>query len=158
MEVVSRKGRVVGDSVTPAVLDGLRRGRLRVRQRPGPLNSLGLAKFIFPNAESVYLHGTPRAERFTERQRDLSHGCISVQDPEALAVWVLSDQPGGTRREVQAAMSGSRTRRVVLSRAMPVLVFYTTAVARADGSVWFYPDVYGHDRELAGALRSGPRR
>ena len=156
MELVAAKGRVLGDSVTPAVLRRLRRGELRVRQRPGPLNALGLAKFIFPNRESVYLHGTPRTDRFAQEQRDFTHGCVSVEDPSALAEWVLRDQPGWTRDEIEAAMSGAGTRRVLLSRVMPVLVYYTTAVAHADGSVWFYPDLYGHDRELAEALRDGP--
>jgi murein L,D-transpeptidase YcbB/YkuD len=155
MEVVAGK-RVLGDSVTPSLLRGLRRGELRVRQRPGPLNALGLAKFIFPNSENVYLHGTPRTERFAEARRDFSHGCISVEDPAALAAWILSDHPGWTRPGVEAAMSGTDTRRVPLSKAVPVLLFYTTAVARADGSVWFYPDVYRHDRELVEALQAGP--
>jgi murein L,D-transpeptidase YcbB/YkuD len=156
MELVAAGGRVLGDSVTPAVLRRLRRGELRVRQRPGPLNALGLAKFIFPNRESVYLHGTPRTDRFAQPQRDLTHGCVSVEDPPALAEWILRDEPGWTRDEIEAAMSGAGTRRVLLRRVMPVLVFYTTAVVHADGNVWFYPDVYGHDRELAEALRAGP--
>jgi murein L,D-transpeptidase YcbB/YkuD len=155
MEPVTARGRVLGDSITPALLRGLRRGELRVRQRPGPRNALGLAKFIFPNAENVYLHATPHTDRFAQAQRDLSHGCISVEDPPALATWVLGDQPGWTRDVVEAAMSGAETRRVPLGKAMPVLIFYTTAVVRADGTVWFYPDVYGHDRELAEALRAG---
>jgi murein L,D-transpeptidase YcbB/YkuD len=156
MEVVGPGDRVLGDSVTPAVLRGLRRAELRVRQRPGPRNALGLAKFIFPNAESVYMHGTPQPELFALERRDFSHGCIRVEDPAALATWVLGDQPEWNRYDVEAAMNGAATRRVLLSRPMPVLVFYTTVVARADGSVWFYPDIYGHDRELAEALRAGP--
>jgi murein L,D-transpeptidase YcbB/YkuD len=154
MELVTRRGRVVGDTITPALMVALRRGELRVRQRPGPLNSLGLAKFIFPNAESVYLHGTPRTERFAEAQRDFSHGCISVEDPGALAEWVLSGEPRWTADAIRAAMSGATTRRVLVSEPIPVLLFYTTAVVRSDGSMWFYPDLYGHDRELAEALEA----
>lgn len=156
MELVAPRDRVLGDSVTPAVLRGLQRDKLRVRQRPGPRNALGLAKFIFPNAESIYLHGTPRPELFDEPQRDFSHGCIGVEDPASLAAWVLSDQPEWTRDRIEAAMSGAKTRRVLMRKPIPVLVFYTTAVVHADGSVWFYPDVYGHDRELAEALSATP--
>jgi murein L,D-transpeptidase YcbB/YkuD len=152
MELVGRGDRVLGDSVTPAVLRRLRRGELRVRQRPGPHNALGLVKFIFPNGENVYLHDTPRKELFEEAERDFSHGCISVADPPALAEWVLRARPEWTRDTVEAALAGTRTRRARLPKPMPVLVFYTTAVARGDGSVWFYPDIYGHDRELIEAL------
>lgn len=154
MELVTRRGRVLGDTVTPALLAGLRRGELRVRQRPGPANSLGLAKFIFPNPESVYLHGTPRTERFAEARRDFSHGCISVEDPAELAAWVLRRESQWTAEAIDAAMSGTTTRRVGVREPIPVLLFYTTAVARTDGSVWFYPDVYGHDRELVEALEA----
>jgi murein L,D-transpeptidase YcbB/YkuD len=156
MEVIGAGDRVLGDSMTPAVLRGLRRAELRVRQRPGPRNALGLAKFIFPNSEGVYMHGTPQPELFALARRDFSHGCIRVEDPAALAAWVLGDQPEWSQDDVEAAMNGATTRRALLSRPMPVLVFYTTAVARADGSMWFYPDIYGHDRELAEALRAGP--
>jgi murein L,D-transpeptidase YcbB/YkuD len=152
MELVGRGDRVLGDSVTPAVLRRLRRGELRVRQRPGPHNALGLVKFIFPNRNNVYLHDTPRKELFDEAERDFSHGCISVADPAALAEWVLRDRPEWTRDTVEAALAGTRTRRVLLREPIPVLVFYTTAVARGDGSVWFYPDIYRLDRELNDAL------
>ena len=77
-----------------------------------PRNALGLVKFIFPNTESVYLHATPRSERFEQVQRDLSHGCISVEDPAGLAAWVLRGQPGWSRETIRAAMSGSSTRRL----------------------------------------------
>jgi murein L,D-transpeptidase YcbB/YkuD len=154
MELVTRRGRVVGDTITTEMLVRLRRGEIRLRQRPGPLNSLGRVKFIFPNAESVYLHDTPRTERFAAAQRDFSHGCISVEDAGALAEWVLSGEPRWTADAVRAAMSGTTTRRVLVRKPIPVLLYYTTAVVRADGSVWFYPDLYGHDRELAEALEA----
>ncbi|HET9727632.1 MAG TPA: L,D-transpeptidase family protein, partial [Gemmatimonadales bacterium] len=121
-------------------------------------NALGVAKFIFPNDSSVYLHDTPRKDLFAEEERDFSHGCISVEDPLALAEWVLRETEGWKAKEIEAAMAGRPTRRAVLREPIPVLVFYTTAVAHADGSVWFYPDVYGHDRELVEALQGSPAR
>ena len=154
MEIVTARGRVLGDSVSPSLMSRLRLGQLRIRQRPGPSNALGLAKFIFPNDSSVYLHDTPRKDLFAEDERALSHGCISVENPAALAVWVLRRNRGWNREAVEAAMAGPRTRRVLLSEPVPVLVFYTTAVAHADGSVWFYPDVYGHDARTKQALQS----
>jgi murein L,D-transpeptidase YcbB/YkuD len=156
MELVGPGDRVVGSIVSPKLLDQLSRGELRVRQRPGARNSLGLTKFVFPNAASVYLHGTPRTELFSHTRRDFSHGCIRVEDPRALAAWVLRDQPRWSRERIIAAQEGLSTTRAWLTHPMPVIVFYTTAVAAPDGSAWFYADIYGHDRELDEALRAGP--
>ena len=156
MEVVGAKDGVVGDEVTRVVLARLERGELRVRQRPGPANALGLAKFVFPNAADVYMHGTPQTQLFARARRDFSHGCIRLEDPTALALWVLEDRLEWSRERIDSAMAGPGTTRVLLARPMPVLVFYTTAVARADGTASFYSDVYGLDRRLAEALRAGP--
>jgi L,D-transpeptidase YcbB len=154
MEVVDTDQRVLGNVVTPSILAGLSRGELRVRQRPGPANALGLAKFVFPNAANVYLHGTPDTDVFARSRRDLSHGCIRLEDPVALTTWVLQDQPAWSRPAIEAAMADARSTRALLTRPMPVVVFYTTAVALPDGTIHFYPDVYGHDRELIEALRA----
>jgi L,D-transpeptidase YcbB len=154
MEVVDGGQAVVGDVVTPTILAGLRRGELHVRQRPGPGNALGLAKFVFPNAANVYMHGTPDTVLFARSRRDFSHGCIRLEDPTGLAAWVLRDQPAWNREAIEAAMADARSTRALLTRPMPVLVFYTTAVAFPDGTIHFYGDVYGHDRELIQALRA----
>ncbi len=155
MEIVGPRQVVLGDAVTPQILRRLAAGELRVRQRPGPQNALGLAKFVFPNAANVYMHGTPRTELFTRTRRDFSHGCIRLEDPAALAAWVLQDQPAWSRAAIEAAMAAGVSTRVLLSRPMPVVVFYTTAGAAPDGTMRFYDDVYGHDRELIEALRAG---
>ena len=79
-------------------------------------------------------------------RRDFSHGCIRVEDPTALAEWVLEGEPGWDRAAVVAAMtSGPASRRVRLDRPIPVHVLYATAVVGDDGLVRFYPDIYGHD-------------
>lgn len=156
MELVGPRDRVVAGAVTAELLDQLNRGELRVRQRPGGGNPLGSTKFVFPNAANVYLHGTPRAELFALTRRDFSHGCIRIEDPTALAAWVLRDQPRWARDSIVAAQGGRTTTRALLTRPMPVVVFYTTVVATPDGRGWFFPDVYGHDRKLDEALRAGP--
>ena len=69
-------------------------GKLAIRQRPGPNNSLGLIKFDLPNRYDVYMHDTPATQLFSRSRRDFSHGCIRVEDPVALAAWVLRDQAG----------------------------------------------------------------
>ena len=139
--------------VTAESVAQLRRGRLRVRQRPGPTNALGLVKFVFPNDEHVYMHGTPATALFARSRRDFSHGCIRVQDPVALAEWALAGQGGWTRERILAAMNGPAPIRVDLEQPVPVILFYTTAVIMPeDGSVHFTQDIYGHDVKLDRAL------
>ena len=156
MEMVGPGDQPAGDQPGAGAIGRLLRGDLRIRQRPGPENSLGLIKFVFPNASNVYLHGTPHMQLFERTRRDFSHGCIRLEQPEALAVWLLRDQPGWNLEEVQSAMNAERSSRLLLSHPVPVVIFYTTAVVRSDGSAWFYADIYGHDRELDEALRAGP--
>jgi murein L,D-transpeptidase YcbB/YkuD len=136
---------------TPANLNRLRSGALRLRQRPGPGNALGLLKFVFPNDYTVYMHGTPAQELFRKPRRDFSHGCIRVQDPAALAEFVLASGEW-TRSRIEQAMNGARTLSVDLPRPVPVVIFYTTAIVRADRTIAFFDDVYGEDARLERAL------
>ena len=156
MDVIGQRDRVLGDVPTPVLLQGLVRGELRLRQRPGPRNPLGQVKFVFPNTADVYLHGTPDTALFVRERRDFSHGCIRVQRPTQLAAWVLADQPSWPSDSVEAAAAGKVTRRALLSRPIPVVLFYATAVALPDLGMAFYEDIYGHDRRLDEALRAGP--
>jgi murein L,D-transpeptidase YcbB/YkuD len=144
---------------TLVALARLRAGTLRLRQRPGPANALGLVKFVFPNEADVYLHGTPAHELFERPRRDFSHGCVRVEDPTALAVWALRDEPGWDRARIEAAMSASTSSRVMLSTPIRVVLFYTTAaVVPEDGTLHLADDIYGHDATLADALARTRRR
>lgn len=142
----------------PASLTLLRQGQARLRQRPGPKNSLGLVKFEFPNEENIYLHGTPAQQLFQRSRRDFSHGCVRLEDPVALAQWLLRDQPHWTRARIEAAMSGDSTQRVNLPRPVAVILFYMTAmVMPEDGSLHVADDIYGHDARLVQALAARSR-
>ncbi len=141
--------------VTPEEIQLLRAGKLSVRQRPGPKNALGGVKFMFPNTYLVYLHDTPKTELFSRSRRDFSYGCIRVQDPPALAAWVLQSKPEWTPERIQAAMNGEKSVQVNLSSPIPVLILYGTARVDEDGLVDFYDDIYGHDAKLARALTKG---
>ncbi len=128
----------------------------RIRQKPGPTNSLGLLKFILPNPFHVYLHDTPSKALFRRTLRDFSHGCIRVSDPPALAEFVLQGQTGWNReRIVQAMTSGPNNHRVDLQTPIPVYVFYTTVAAEPDGQVDFFTDIYGQDATLQALLAKG---
>ncbi|MGA2412033.1 MAG: L,D-transpeptidase family protein [Candidatus Binataceae bacterium] len=155
-EVVDGSEQVITDgTISEDVLSQLRAGELFIRQKPGPKNALGLVKFIFPNSYNVYLHSTPSPELFGRARRDFSHGCIRVQDPEALAVWVLRDKPGWDAAKVHAAMYGSDTVQVNLDHPIPVLILYSTAVVEPDGETRFFGDIYGNDAKLEKALAEG---
>ena len=153
MEVVNAKDEIVSiPAVDAKVLGQLTSGGLRIRQQPGPANSLGLIKFVFPNQYGVYMHGTPQRELFYEDRRDFSHGCIRIEDPAALAGWVLRDRPEWTQKRILAAMGGKQPVSVRLTAPIPVLILYTTAVIEENGEVRFLRDIYGNDAALEKAL------
>jgi murein L,D-transpeptidase YcbB/YkuD len=140
---------------TPENLSAVVSGKLSVRQKPGPMNSLGLAKFIFPNSENVYMHGTPAQQLFSRARRDFSHGCIRLEEPARFAEWVLRDYPEWTRDRIETAMQGNRPTRVNLKQPLTVVLFYDTVHVNSEGVVFFVDDIYGHDRALDAALASG---
>ena len=151
-EFVAGDGRV--DTVlTPGKLDAVLAERLRIRQRPGPTNPLGDIKFAFPNRESIFLHHTPATGLFARARRDFSHGCIRVEEPVALARFVLAPQPGWTPERIGAAMASGVSTTLPLVAPLPVLIAYATAIVK-EGGIFFYDDLYGHDRALDAALRA----
>ena len=154
-EVVDGEDVVTDGVVSDGVFDQLREGRLSIRQKPGPKNALGLVKFIFPNSYNVYLHSTPEPELFARARRDFSHGCIRVQNPLALAVWVLRDNPEWNEEKIAAAMNGDQTIQVNLAKPVPVLIIYSTAVVEPDSEVRFFDDIYHYDTALQEELAKG---
>ena len=160
-EITDRNGTVVASgSATPEQIAELRASRLMVRQKPAADNALGLIKFIFPNDNNVYLHSTPSQTLFSQSRRDFSHGCIRVEHPADLAAFLLKSQPGDqkwTVDAVKAAMqSGPDNQQINLGIPVPVVIAYLTAVVEENGDVYFFNDIYGHDKELDAVLAKGP--
>jgi murein L,D-transpeptidase YcbB/YkuD len=159
-EVTDSKGNILTNFTAQQV----EHGGVLVREKPGPKNSLGLVKFMFPNQYDIYLHSTPEPELFSRTRRDFSHGCIRVQKPEDLAVWVLaqSETPGGgsdgwDADTVHKTMeAGSDNHQVNLKKPLPVVIFYLTALAEEDGQVHFFEDLYGYDADMQKVLSKGP--
>ncbi|MFL5294105.1 MAG: murein L,D-transpeptidase [Myxococcales bacterium] len=152
-EIVDGNGRVVARTAPTGALEAeLRSGRLLLRQRPGPHNPLGPVKFVLPNRYQVYLHGTSATALFARTRRDLSHGCIRVEDPLSLASWVLRENPEWTRDRIAGAMQGTTTVTVDVKSRIPVLVVYATAAVGPVGEVLFFDDVYRDDEALRRAL------
>ncbi len=155
-EFVTPSGQVV-TTVSQTALDAVLRGGWRIRQRPGPQNALGGIKFVLPNDANIYLHDTPARGLFERERRDFSHGCIRLEAPVALAQFVLRDEPAWTAQRIRAAMDAQVASSVRLKEAVPVLIAYSTVVARA-GTVYFYRDLYGDDAVLDRALRQRAAR
>lgn len=156
-EMVDKQGTVViSDTVDADTVRKLTTGELDVRQKPGDANALGFVKFVFPNSYDVYLHGTPEHQLFGRSRRDFSHGCIRVEDPVALASWVLRD-PKWTTDRILAAMKNEKKDafQVNLKKSIPVLILYASAMVKEDGEVDFYDDVYKQDVNLQRALAKG---
>ena len=120
----------------------------RIRQTPGPKNSLGLVKFLFPNSFNIYLHDTPHDALFEKDVRGFSHGCIRLEKPEELAQWVL----GWDAARVETAMQeGKDDRSVKLPKKIPVYIVYATVFER-EGQLHFGNDLYSRDDALVQAL------
>ena len=133
-------------------LDLVLKGIARIRQKPGPKNSLGGVKFLFPNSHNIYFHDTPSRSTFNKARRDASHGCIRLSEPVQLAALLLGDQEKWTRAAIDSSMVLRAPRRVGVKKPRPVFILYATAMATQDGKTYFYPDIYGYDLELVTKL------
>lgn len=128
-----------------------------LRQEPGDDNALGRIKIMFPNDHDVYLHDTPKRRLFNEDERIFSSGCVRLEDPRALAAFVLDD-PKWDRSRIDKAIRGGREQTVWLNEPVPVHLQYQTAWVDEDGTLQFRPDVYKRDAPLIAALRAAVTR
>jgi murein L,D-transpeptidase YcbB/YkuD len=120
-------------------------------------NALGAIKFVFPNNDNIYLHDTSAPLLFNRARRDFSHGCIRVEEPVALAKFVLQDDPEWTEPRIRDAMTRGQSATVRLKETVPVVIAYSTVIVKG-GKVLFLRDLYGHDRLLDQALRQHSNR
>ena len=110
---------------------------LKIRQAPGPLNSMGILKFPFPNPDDIYLHDTPDHSKFALSNRNLSNGCVRVEDAKRLGRWLLGSDPVSPGTEAET--------RVQLPQGTRIYLTYITAQVR-DGKLTYLPDLYGWDK------------
>jgi murein L,D-transpeptidase YcbB/YkuD len=130
-------------------ITGYRDGIPEIRQKPGPSNSLGQVKFLFPNSYNMYLHDTPAKSLFNEPIRAFSHGCMRVQEPFKLAQFLLRNDPSWNDEKINAAMNAGKERSVTLSERVPVFIVYFTAFVDRDGKINFRKDIYERDNRMA---------
>ena len=118
----------------------------KIRQIPGPWNALGGVKFIFPNAYNMYMHDTPAKTLFNKQSRAFSHGCIRIEEPVKMALYLLEEQKEWNQENIDAAMSKDRETVVFLKEKTNVYIVYFTAFIDENGKLNFRPDIYNRDR------------
>jgi len=113
--------------------------QVNLRQRPGPANSMGKMKFMFPNAQGIWLHDTPEKEKIEDAARLESNGCVRLEDAPRFARWLFNGRPPSPK--------GARPeQKVDLPQLVPVYITYLTAVP-SGSSIVYFDDFYGKDRQ-----------
>ncbi|MBX4867748.1 murein L,D-transpeptidase [Rhizobium bangladeshense] len=112
-----------------------------VRQPPSSDNALGELKILFPNSHAIYMHDTPSKSFFKRDMRALSHGCVRLANPRAMAAAVL----GTTMDDIARQIASGQNHAVKVPQKIPVYVSYFTAWPNKDGVVEYFDDVYGRD-------------
>lgn len=129
-----------------------------IQQHPGRRNALGTVKIEFPNRFDIYLHDTPTKSAFARANRDVSHGCVRVQQILPLASYALSRNLDAIIT-ISDAISTRETRYLPLEKKLPVYFLYWTAFTGPNGAVEFRSDIYGRDKRMIEALsRKTPLR
>jgi len=148
-----------GREVDPYSVDwhSSRAPNFTIRQDSGPWNALGSLRIDMPNPYSVYMHDTNHKELFSADYRFQSSGCTRVEDPRALAAWLLEDTSGWNRRQIDAAIAKGERQDVRLAHKVPVAWVYLTGWVTRDGTVHFRNDVYHHDDKPALVADARPK-
>jgi murein L,D-transpeptidase YcbB/YkuD len=129
-------------------------GEMHYRQLPGAKNALGRLKIEMPNRFDVYLHDTPVRSAFAQSDRDLSHGCMRVEQIVPLASFALAGDSQSDVDMLEQAIAKGTTRHFEVAEPLPVYVHYWTAFADDKGEIRFYPDIYGRDAKLIALVNS----
>tara|TARA_R110002049_G_scaffold222206_9_gene393817 strand:+ start:4546 stop:6135 length:1590 start_codon:yes stop_codon:yes gene_type:complete len=151
MQVLTRDGTVVDPATVDWQLYPQRGFPYILRQQPGPNNSLGRLKVMFPNEHMVYLHDTPSRDLFSRSERTFSSGCIRVEEIMELAELLLDD-PEWDQAAIAKVIGAKKTKRVSLRESMPIYLVYWTVAVQDDGTVDFKSDPYQRDAPLLAAL------
>jgi L,D-transpeptidase YcbB len=123
-----------------------------LRQDSGTWNALGAVRIDMPNPYSVYMHDTNHKNLFSNDYRFESSGCTRVAEVRDLAAWLLADNPGWSRREIDAGIEKGQRTDIRLTHKVPVAWTYLTGWATRDGNIHFRDDVYGLDDKPAQPL------
>ena len=130
---------------------------LQIRQDPGPGNFLGRFKFILSNQLDIYLHDTSSKYQFNGSIRDLSSGCVRLEEPQLLANYLLKEESDWDEEKTMAALTAGAPRKVNLTNPYPVYIVYWTTWTDEDDLLQFRPDIYELDGPVIEALTLSPR-
>lgn len=147
MEVVGASGR----TISPYKINWKKfntRVPFEIREKPGPKNSLGLIKFLFPNQFNTYMHDTPAKNLFEKETRAFSHGCIRLEEAEKLARYVFRNDSIITPDKITEMLASGKEKWITLKAGIPVYIVYFTAWVDHQGELNFRNDIYGRDEKL----------
>jgi murein L,D-transpeptidase YcbB/YkuD len=125
-----------------------------IQQEAGPYSALGRLKFEMTDRYDVYLHDTPLKSLFLSAERMMSHGCVRVENPRALAQLLLNQ----SAETIDKGIALGYTNRRALPTPLPVFIIYQTAYVEADGTIQFRSDPYERDDEIWQHLRPSKQR
>lgn len=160
-EYLAKKGLKVydknGKQVNAASISSKNYKSYTYKQAPGADNALGNVKFNMPNKWDIYLHDTPHREDFGKKDRALSSGCVRVQDPKAMALFILNvleNKQQYTPGRLDTIIGTRKTRWEILSNKIPVYITYLTTIEDTSGQyVRFAKDIYGRDEKLLATIK-----
>ena len=149
MEVVSFSGEPMNESSIDWNKYTTKKVPFMIRQKPGKDNALGEMKFLFPNSFSIYLHDTPSKGLFDRNERDFSHGCIRVENPKKLLLYLLENNKTWTNKKLDEVLKTDKETGISVKPNMPVYIAYFTAWVDHKGNLNFRNDIYDLDNQLA---------
>jgi murein L,D-transpeptidase YcbB/YkuD len=146
-----------GQEVDPATINWNTNEATQYKYRQdmgADINSLGFVRVNIPNPYGVYMHDTPSKGIFGDDFRFVSSGCVRVQDVRDYVAWLLKDNPGWGRDQIDEVIRSGQRLDVKLTTPVPVYWVYITGWATPDGVVQFRPDIYQRDGAGPGPLAS----
>ena len=120
-----------------------------IRQKPGPDNALGKMKFLFPNNFNIYLHDTPSKGLFNSSKRAFSHGCIRVEDPKKLLMYLLRIDEKWNQERIDGILKTDKEYGIQIKPSVPVYIVYFTSWVDSAGQLNFRNDIYNLDNQLS---------
>lgn len=174
--------RATGKIIAPGSISSgmLLSGNYLVIQEGGKGNALGRVIFRFDNDFSVYLHSTSQPGVFSREDRGVSHGCVRVERPYELAVFMLDKKDPEIMRKIaysmqadvsplgkapdeltaeEQAVADTLQRKLLVGNIdvmprVPLYIFYFTLYPNPEGKMQAYDDVYGYDEVMFNYLRN----